>query len=80
MSYSSIPMPLLRLKVRQTDLTALERDVLRLLARGCTQLEVAKRRGTSIETVRKQTKMIRARLDAKTTAEAVAVAVSLDLI
>ena len=44
------------------------------------QVEAARRLGKSLETVRKQTKLARARLSARTNAQAVAIAVSLDLI
>jgi len=45
-----------------------------------TQVEAARRLGKSLETVRKQTKLARARLRARTNAQAVGIAVSLDLI
>ena len=76
----SLPMALLRVQKEGTPLTETERRVLRRLAMGDTQLEVAAHEGKSLETVRKQTKVIRARLGAKTNAHAVAIAVSLDLI
>jgi len=76
----SIPMPLLRLQKEGTDLTDAEAAVLRRLALGDTQPEAARRLGKSLETVRTQTKLARARLQARTNAQAVAIAVSLDLI
>lgn len=80
MSSASMPMGLLRLQTEGTTLTVTEARVLRRIAMGDTQVEVAHRLGKSLETVRKQTKMARARLRARTNAHAVAIAVSLDLI
>lgn len=80
MSEASLPMPLLREHKQGTDLTAAEAAVLRRIALGDTQVEAADRLGKSLETVRKQTKLARARLSARTNAQAVAIAVSLDLI
>lgn len=80
MSYSSIPMELLRLQKAGTQLTESEALVLRWIAMGDTQVEVARRLGKSLETVREQTKVARARLRARTNAHAVAIAISLDLI
>ncbi len=80
MSSASIPMHLLRLQVYGTELTSTEKHVLKLYAHGYTQKQVGEKRHSSYETVRKQTRMIRARLGAKTTAEAVAIAISLDII
>ena len=80
MSNASIPVHLLRLHVGDTSLTDSETRVLRRIAMGDTQVEAARRLGKSLETVRKQTKMARARLQARTNAHAVAIAVSLDLI
>jgi DNA-binding CsgD family transcriptional regulator len=73
-------MPLLRLHSGGTELTEKELAVLRRLAMGDTQVEAAERLGKSLETVRKQTKLARARLGARTNTHAVAIAVSLDLI
>jgi DNA-binding CsgD family transcriptional regulator len=73
-------MPLLRIHTANTTLTDAEAQVLRRIAMGETQVEVAQGLGKSLETVRKQTKMARARLRARTNAHAVAIAVSLDLI
>jgi DNA-binding CsgD family transcriptional regulator len=80
MSNASLPMRLLRLRTVDTTLTDAEAQVLRGIAMGDTQVEVARTLGKSRETVRKQTKMARARLRARTNAHAVAIAVSLDLI
>ena len=75
-----MPVELLRLHKADTPLTHSEAQVLRRIAMGDSQVEVARRLGKSLETVRKQTKMARARLQARTNAQAVAIAVSLDLI
>lgn len=80
MSNASLPMSLLRLQAEGTKLTPSEQQVLRRIAMGDSQVEVAARLGKSLETVRKQTKLARARLRARTNAHAVAIAVSLDLI
>jgi DNA-binding CsgD family transcriptional regulator len=80
MSQGSLPMPLLRMQMEGTELTVSEARVLRRIALGDTQEEAARRLGKSLETVRKQTKVVRARLRARTNAHAVAIAVSLDLI
>ena len=80
MGYSSIPIGLLRLKIEGTPLTRRERDVVRLLALGSSQHEIAEKLGISYETVRKYAKSARARLGAKTNSHAVSIALSLDLI
>ena len=80
MSAASMPIALLRLQTEGTRLTPTEARVLRRIAMGETQVEVAQRLGKSLETIRKQTKMARARLKARTNAHAVAIAISLDLI
>lgn len=80
MANTSIPMDLLRLGYQGTPLTAGEKGVLRGLALGETQVSIARKSGRSTETVRKQAKMARARLGAKTNAHAIAIAISLDLI
>lgn len=77
---ASLPMGFLRIQKEGTELTESEATVLRWIAMGDTQVEVARRLGKSRETVREQTKLARARLRAKTNAQAVAIAVSLDLI
>ncbi len=76
----NLPMPLLRLALEGKSLTPREKLVLRRLALGDTQVEAAVKLGVSLETVRKQSKSARARLGARTNAQAVAIAVSLDLI
>ena len=80
MGNQSLPIGLLRIKVNGTNLTRCEVRVLRLIAQGYTRNQVAERLGKSPETVKAQTKLARARLNAKTTAEAIAIAISLDLI
>jgi DNA-binding CsgD family transcriptional regulator len=77
---ASLPMGFLRMQKEGTELTESEALVLRWIAMGDTQVEVARRLGKSRETVREQSKLARARLRAKTNAHAVAIAVSLDLI
>lgn len=80
MGTASLPMDMLRSKIEFTELTATERQGLKMLAMGETQVSIAAKTGRSTETVRKQMKMVRARLGAKTNAHAVAIAISLDLI
>lgn len=80
MSYASMPVDILRMQKQGTRLTKKEAQVLRRLALGETQVEVASSLGKSLETVRSQTKAARARLRARTNAHAVAIALSLDLI
>ena len=77
---SSLPMDLCGLKIGGTDLTACERQVLRLLARGLTRREAGELLNKSEETVKALSKTCRSRLRARNTAHAVAIAVSLDLI
>jgi DNA-binding CsgD family transcriptional regulator len=59
---------------RQPKLTARELGLLSELAAGCRQTEIAERDGISEETVRGQIKNLRSKLNAKTSAEAVAIA------
>jgi len=73
-------MQLLKLRYKGEPLTDPELDVLKRLALGDTQVQAAARLGKSLETVRSHSKMIRAKLDARTNAQAVGIAVSLDLI
>lgn len=80
MPQSSLPVALLRLKVGGTPLTPTEIAVLRLLARGMSIGAVAEARSVAPDTIRKTAKVARARLGARTTAQAIAIAVSLDLI
>lgn len=75
-----MPMSLLRLQLGGTNLTPMERKVLKRIAMGDTQAEAGKVLGISYETVRKHAKSARARLRARTNAQAVAIAISLDLI
>jgi DNA-binding NarL/FixJ family response regulator len=77
---SSLPRDLCGLKVGGTELTASERQVLRLQARGLTRREVGERLHKSEETIKALSKTCRSRLRARNTAHAVAIAVSLDLI
>ena len=80
MGHDSFPVQLLRMQKEGTELTARERAVLRRLALGDTQPEIAERFGKSLETIRSATKVARARLGARTNAHAVAIALSLELI
>lgn len=80
MSASSLPVQLLRLKVEGTAPTPAELRVLKRIALGDSQAEVAAQLWVREETVRKHLKVVRARLGARTTAQAVAIAVSRDLI
>lgn len=80
MSASSLPMWLLREAFDGSDPTSSELAALKRIALGDTQIEAAERLGKSPETVRKQMKMVRARLRARTNAHAVAIAMSRDLI
>ncbi len=66
--------------VRGTDLTPAEQKVLRLLADGYDHPTVAQKLGKSFETVKAQSKLARARLGARNTTHAVAIAISLDMI
>jgi len=78
--FSSLPMHLTRLAIEGTELTVGERQVLRMIAMGDSQVSAATKLGKSSQTTRKQMKTARARLGAKTNAHAVAIAVSLELI
>jgi DNA-binding CsgD family transcriptional regulator len=66
--------------LRHLDLTEVERMILRLYSHGLTSRMVADERGTSPETVRTQTKLLRLKLAAKTTTHAVAIAMRAGLI
>jgi DNA-binding CsgD family transcriptional regulator len=77
---SSMPRELSELMIGGTDLTATERQVLRLLAHGLTRREVGEKLHKSEETIKALSKTCRSRLRARNTAHAVAIAVSLDLI
>lgn len=63
-----------------TELTRTEKAVLRMLARGMTLEDVARKRGVARETVKSQVRTARGRLGAKNTCHAIAIAMSLDLI
>lgn len=76
----SMPMHLARVALEGSDPTLTELKTLKLLALGYTQVEAAEKMGKSFETVRKQMKCVRARLNAKTNTQAVAIAISLDMI
>lgn len=80
MSNGSYPVWMLELKYEGTSLTKNEAEILRLLAMGYTQVQIAQKRHRSPETIKTQTKVLRARLKARTNAHAVAIALSLDLI
>lgn len=54
-----------------------ELDVLKLVARGYTDLAIARRLNMSVVTVRRRATHLRAKVGARTRAEAVAIAVSL---
>ena len=76
----SLPRDLLGVQYEGTELSQRERAVLRLIARGYTGPETAKTLHVSPATVKTQLRVARARLGAKTTAHAVGIAVSLDMI
>jgi len=75
-----LPASLLAQAVGGTELRPKEAQVVKLLAMGYTQPEIAKKLFKSTETIKSQSKMARARLGAKTNAQAVAIAISLDMI
>ena len=56
------------------ELTAIEVDTLRYLSHGLSRNDIARLRFVSPETVKSQTELMRAKLAAKTTAHAVAIA------
>jgi DNA-binding CsgD family transcriptional regulator len=76
----TLPRELLESYYDGRDLTHAETRVLRRLAQGLTAPQAADALGLSYHTVKKQVKTARAKLRANTTAHAVAIAVSLDLI
>jgi DNA-binding CsgD family transcriptional regulator len=76
----TLPRELRELKYEGQDLTPGQHRVLRHIALGMTGPEVADELGISPETVKRQLAITRAKLGASTTAQAVAIAVSLDLI
>jgi DNA-binding CsgD family transcriptional regulator len=73
-------MPLARVRYEGEELSPREKQVLRRIALGDTVPEVADHLGIGYETARRHTKGARAKLGARTTAQAVAIAVSLDLV
>ena len=76
----TLPRELRELKYEGQELTPGQHRVLRQIALGKTGPEVADELGISPETVKRQLAITRAKLGASTTAQAVAIAVSLDLI
>jgi len=76
----ALPTELRNLFYEGQDLTPGQHRVLRQLALGKTGTEAARALGISRETVKRQLAITRSKLGAKTTAQAVAIAVSLDLI
>ena len=76
----SLPRDLLGVQYEGTPLSQRERTVLRLIARGYTGPETAKKLHISPATVKTQLRVARARLGARTTAHAIGIAVSLDMI
>jgi DNA-binding CsgD family transcriptional regulator len=76
----TLPRELLELHVEGRPLSQAETRVLRRLAHGLSGPETADALGVSYNTVRKQIKTARAKLRANTATQAVAIAVSLDLI
>lgn len=79
-SLAALPVELLRLHVAGRELSPLELRILRRLALGDTHMQIAAGEARSYETIRKSSKVARAKLGARTSAQAVAIAVSLDLI
>lgn len=77
---ASYPRWIAETMIGGTELTRCEKQVLKLLALGHNEVQIADKLQKSYNTVRKQTKTARARLRANTNAHAVAIAVSLDLI
>ena len=65
---------------RRVPLTPAELGVLVCLADGLTQAEIAEERQVALDTVHRQVKSLRAKLDAKTTPHAVALAYHLGLL
>jgi len=76
----NLPRDLLGVRYEGTPLSQRERAVLRLIARGYTGPETAKKLHVSPTTVKTQLRVARARLGARTTAHAIGIAVSLDMI
>jgi len=76
----SLPRELRDLRFAGEPLTNGQYRVLRKVALGLTGPQAAEALGISNETVKKQLAITRSKLNANTTAHAVAIAVSLDLI
>jgi DNA-binding CsgD family transcriptional regulator len=76
----TLPRELRDLQFEGTPLTGGQHRILRHIALGLTGPEAAETLGISNETVKKQLAIARSKLGANTTAQAVAIAVSLDLI
>ena len=76
----SLPRELRELYYEGKPLTRGQHRILRQIALGLTGTQAARALGISNETVKKQLAIARSKLRAKTTAHAVAIAVSLDLI
>jgi DNA-binding CsgD family transcriptional regulator len=76
----TLPRELRELKYGGESLTPGQHRVLRKIALGLTGPEAAEELGISPETVKRQLAITRSKLGASTTAQAVAIAVSLDLI
>lgn len=76
----TLPRELRDLRFEGEPLTNGQHRVLRKIALGLTGPQAADALGISNETVKKQLAITRSKLNAKTTAHAVAIAVSLDLI
>lgn len=76
----TLPKYLRDLKYGGEPLTPGQHRVLRQMALGKTYAEAAQTLGISPETVKRQLAITRSKLGARTTAQAVAIAVSFDLI
>lgn len=76
----TLPRELRELKYEGQELTSGQHRVLRQIALGLTGPEAADELGISPETVKRQLAIARSKLGASTTAQAVGIAVSLDLI
>lgn len=80
MSAASLPMHLLRLKVEGEPLTPKQAKILRRMAMGDSIEEAAASVGLQRETAKYHVTICRAKLGARNTTHAVAIAISLDLI
>ena len=79
-AYTSLSRELRDVALEGEELTTREKQVLRLTAHGLTGPEVAKKLNVCHETVKSHYKMILPKLGARTQAQAVGIAVSLDII